>query len=136
MDCRGRLGSLAMTNTRKFVAAEVTRLACAYDHTSSLVTSAATRMRSRLLPALTVLVCSASFATATHASVLDWIFPKRDVQVIAVTDTTPAGALRCPVTPANPVYYMAVNAGFRDFGGIIAGDKIPPKEQVLQTIAK
>jgi hypothetical protein len=68
--------------------------------------------------------------------VLDWIFPKRDVQVIAVTDTTPAGALRRPVSAANPVYYAAVSAGYREFGGIIAGEKIPAKDEVLKTIAR
>ena len=71
-----------------------------------------------------------------HAGILNWIFPKAEVQVIAVTDTTPAGALRRPVTPANPVYYMAVSAGYRDFGGIIAGDKIPAKDEMLKAIAK
>jgi hypothetical protein len=70
------------------------------------------------------------------ASVLDWIFPKRDVQVVAVTDTTPVGALRRAVSPANPAYYFAVSAGFRDFGGIVAGEKSPPKEEVLKTITR
>ena len=86
-----------------------------------------------------VMVALFAFAwlgSTASASVLDWIFPKRDVQVIAVTDTTPAGALRRPVTPANPVYYAAVSAGYRDFGGIIAGEKVPPKEEVLKTIAR
>ena len=71
-----------------------------------------------------------------RANILNWLFPKHDVQVIAVTDTTPLGALRRPVSAASPVYYAAVNAGYRDFGGIIAGDKIPPKEAVLKTIAR
>lgn len=75
-------------------------------------------------------------APASAANFLDWIFPKHDVQVITVTDTTPAGALRRKVSPENPAYYQAVSAGFRDFGGIIAGDKIPPKDEVMKTIAK
>lgn len=75
-------------------------------------------------------------ASARAASFLDWIFPKHDVQVIAVTDTTPAGLLRRPATPANPIYYMAASAGYRDFGGIIAGEKVPPKEAVFAAIAK
>jgi hypothetical protein len=73
---------------------------------------------------------------ASAASFLDFLFPKHDVQVITVTDTTPAGALLRPVSPANPVYYMAINAGYRDFGGIIAGEKIPPKDDVIKTIAR
>ena len=74
--------------------------------------------------------------SARAANLLDWLFPKAEVQVIAVTDTTPAGLLRRPVSTANPVYYMAVSAGYRDFGGVIAGDKIPPKDEVFKTIAK
>src|SRR5687768_9480093 len=74
--------------------------------------------------------------TTSSASVLDWLFPKHDVQVVAVTDTTPIGALRRAATPASPAYYAAVNAGYRDFGGIIAGIKSPPKEEVLKTIAR
>src|SRR5688500_18985330 len=84
------------------------------------------------LHVLLVLVLS----TTASASILDWIFPKHEVQVIAVTDTTPVGALRRPASPANPVYYAAVSAGYRDFGGIIAGEKIPPKEDVIKTITK
>jgi len=67
--------------------------------------------------------------------VLDWLFPKRDIQVIVVTDTTPVGALRRAVTPEKPAYYMAVSAGFREFGGTIAGEKPPPKEEVLKTVS-
>ncbi|MBL9202770.1 MAG: hypothetical protein JNL39_19810 [Opitutaceae bacterium] len=73
---------------------------------------------------------------AHAASLLDWIFPKHDVQVIAVTDTTPAGLLRRPASPDNPIYYVAVSAGYRDFGGIVAGEKVPKKEQVFAAIAK
>ena len=78
------------------------------------------------------LICAAP----THASVLNWLFPKAEVQVVAVTDTSPAGLLRRPVSTANPAYYMAVSAGYRDFGGIIAGEKVPPKDEVMQVIAK
>jgi hypothetical protein len=75
-------------------------------------------------------------ASVASASVLDWIFPKHDVQVIAVTDTTPVGALRRPVSAANPAYYAAVSAGYRDFGGSVGGIKAPPKEEVLKTISR
>jgi hypothetical protein len=75
-------------------------------------------------------------APARAASFLDWIFPKHDVQVIAVTDTTPAGLLRRPASPAHPIYYVAVSAGYRDFGGIVAGEKAPPKEQVFAAMSK
>ena len=74
-------------------------------------------------------------APRASAGILDWIFPKRDVQVVAVTDTTPAGLLRRAASPANPIYYQPVSVGYREFGGIIAGEKIPPKEEVMKTIA-
>ena len=84
---------------------------------------------------LLVVVALVAVAPAP-AGVLDWIFPKRDVQVIAVTDTTPVGALRRAVTPDNPAYYLAVSAGFREFGGGMGGDKAPPKEEVFKAISK
>lgn len=84
---------------------------------------------------LTLLLSSTLAGTASAAGILDWLLPKHDVQVITVTDTTPVGALRRPASPSNPIYYTAVNVGYRDFGGIIAGEKIPDKEAVVKTIA-
>lgn len=81
-------------------------------------------------------LAAAAFCTTASAGILDWLLPKHDVQVITVTDTTPVGALRRPVSPANPVYYFAVSTGYRDFGGLIAGEKIPPKEDVFKAIAR
>lgn len=74
--------------------------------------------------------------SGAQAGVLDWLFPKHDVQVITVTDTTPAGALRRRASAVNPVYYIAVNAGYREVGGMVAGEKVPVKEEVLKTMAK
>ncbi|MBI5694069.1 MAG: hypothetical protein HZC55_28675 [Verrucomicrobia bacterium] len=73
-------------------------------------------------------------AVPLPAGILDWLLPKHDIQVITVTDTTPAGLLRRPASTANPVFYMAVSAGFRDFGGIVAGEKEPKKEEVFKTM--
>lgn len=84
---------------------------------------------------LTLLLSGTLTGTAAAAGILDWLLPKHDVQVITVTDTTPVGALRRPASPANPIYYTAVNVGYRDFGGIIAGEKIPDKAAVVKTIA-
>lgn len=81
------------------------------------------------------IVAALALSLPANAGVLDWIFGKRDIQVVTVTDTTPAGALRRPVSPASPAYYLAVSAGFRDFGGVMAGDKLPPKEAVFKAIA-
>jgi hypothetical protein len=67
---------------------------------------------------------------------LDYILPTNELEVITVTDTTPTGALLRPASPDNPVFYMAVSMGCRDFGGIIAGDKLPPTHEVTETITK
>ena len=85
---------------------------------------------------VTLLVLASALAVSASAGILDWLLPKHDVQVITVTDTTPVGALRRPASPANPVFYLAVSAGFRDFGGIVAGEKAPPKDEVYKTMAK
>jgi hypothetical protein len=85
---------------------------------------------------LSALILALAIVGSGRAGILDWIIPKHDVEVIAVTDTTPVGALRRAASPANPVYYTAISAGYRDLGGIIAGEKIPNKDEVLKTIAK
>jgi hypothetical protein len=85
-----------------------------------------------LLMALFTLAVS----TTAQASFMDWVLPKHDVQVITVTDTTPAGAPLRPASPEHPVYYMAVSLGYHDLGGIIAGDKLPKSQDMVRTIAK
>jgi hypothetical protein len=88
----------------------------------------------RRLAAL-VISCT-GFAAVASASILDWLLPKHDVQVITVTDTTPAGALRRPATLTNPIYYVALSMGYRELGGVIGGEKIPVKQEVIKTMAK
>ncbi len=78
----------------------------------------------------------AQVPAASAAGVLEWLFPRPELRVVTVTDTTPAGALRRPVSPAQPAYYTAVSAGFRDFGGIVAGEKAPAKEEVFRAMAR
>lgn len=86
---------------------------------------------------LSVLIfCSAAILPASANGLLDFLLPKHDVQVITVTDTTPAGAERPLPSTIDPVYYVAVSAGYRDLGGIVGGEKPPPKEDVIKTIAK
>ena len=72
---------------------------------------------------------------AARANILEFLFRKPDIQVITVTDATPDGALLRPASPDNPVYYNAINAGYRELGGIVAGEKVPPQDQVLKNIA-
>lgn len=97
------------------------------------LTSVSGSFSRRALVALLLLPFAAS---AARANVLDWLLPKHDVQVITVTDTTPTGAVLRRPTPEQPAYYIALSLGYHDLGGIIAGDKIPPKEAMVRTIAK
>jgi len=88
----------------------------------------------RLAGALALL--GATLTPAAAAGVLEWLFPRPELRVVTVTDTTPVGALRRPVSLAQPAYYQAVSAGFRDFGGIVAGEKAPAKEVVFRAMAR
>jgi hypothetical protein len=74
-------------------------------------------------------------APALHAGFLDWLL-HHDVQVITSTDTTPTGALQRAPSPSDPVYYLAMSAGFHDFGGAIAGDKLPVPQEMIRTIVR
>lgn len=86
-------------------------------------------------------VWAASFALLSvslpvQGGILDFLFGKPELEVITVTDMTPAGRLHPAPTPTAPVRYVAVSLGFQDIGGIVGGDKIPPKEEMLRTITK
>jgi hypothetical protein len=86
---------------------------------------------------LSVLVlCSALLPAASARSLLDYILPTDPLEVITVTDTTRTGALLRPASPGNPVFYLAISMGCRDFGGLIAGDKLPPTQEVIETMTK
>ncbi len=74
---------------------------------------------------------------ASAQGLLGWVLGlHHDVQVITSTDVTPVGALLQPVSPEHPVYYVAVSAGYRDFGGIIAGDKLPKSHDMVRAVAR
>ncbi|MBI2497746.1 MAG: hypothetical protein HYV75_07505 [Opitutae bacterium] len=74
-------------------------------------------------------------AAAVRGGVLDWLFGRNEIEVIAVTDMTAAGRQQRLATPENPVYYTAVSLGFQDLGGIVGGEKPPPKDDVLRQIS-
>ncbi len=59
-----------------------------------------------------------------------------DVVVITSTDLTDEGKKLPVPSTKSPVYYVAVNVGYQDFGGVIAGDKIPPSPEMVKVIAK
>jgi hypothetical protein len=74
-------------------------------------------------------------APAFPQGLFEWLF-HHDVQVITTTEATPAGALRRPPSSSNPVYYMALSAGYHDFGATMAGDKLPMPQAMIRTIVK
>ncbi len=92
----------------------------------------------RRLPSLrliSLLVAVAGCTPLAHAGLLDWLF-HHDVEVIVNTDVTREGAALPTPTPEHPVYYVGVSMGYRDLGGIIAGDKLPKNETMYDWIAK
>lgn len=74
-------------------------------------------------------------APVLQAGFLDW-FMHHDVQVITTTDLTPAGALLRAPSPSDPVYYLAISAGYYDFGAAIPGDKLPMPREMNRTIVR
>jgi hypothetical protein len=74
-------------------------------------------------------------APAFAGGFFEWLF-HHDVQVITTTDITPAGALRRPASPSEPIYYVALSVGYHDFGASMAGDKLPVPQAMIRTIAK
>ena len=73
---------------------------------------------------------------AAHAgSLRDFFLGKRDIEVITNTEMTPAGRLRPAASKDAPQYYLAISAGFRDFGGTIAGITEPPSQDVVKALS-
>lgn len=85
-----------------------------------------------------LLACAAAWIGCPTRSFAGFFtsFFRHDVQVITVTDATPAGRLRRRPSESDPMYYVAVSAGYHDLGGIIAGDKIPPEAVVNRTLTR
>jgi hypothetical protein len=96
-------------------------------------------MKQRLfaLPRLCLLLGTGAIAPHLYGGGLfDFIFSKNDLQTITVTDVTPAGKTLPQPSPAHPLYYAGISAGYRDLGGMKAGEKPIAREQVNQLILK
>lgn len=65
---------------------------------------------------------------------LDLLLGRHDLDVITVTDTTPAGKRLAAPSKEHPQYYIAVSLGFRDLGAPIGGIKEPPSQDALRLI--
>ncbi len=87
--------------------------------------------------ALLVACASLIFAgPASAGGLFDLFLPKNDLETFTVTDFTPEGRTRRQPTPDNPVYYVAVSAGYVDLGGIKAGEKPMPRDLMNSTVMK
>ena len=75
-------------------------------------------------------------SSAAAATFLDWLLPQPELQTITVTDFTPQGRLLRTPSLAAPLYYTAVNAGYCDIGGIIAGERTISHKEVNHTMLK
>lgn len=91
-------------------------------------------MRATRLLLLALLLTSPA-ALRADFKFLDWILGQRDLEVITVTDTTPAGRQWPTPSPQQPQYYVALNFGFRDLGGTMGGIAEPKSTDALRTIA-
>jgi hypothetical protein len=57
-------------------------------------------------------------------------------QVIVVGDLTEMGKALTPPDVQHPVYYFPLVVGYKEMGAVIAGEKVPVKNEVLRTLAK
>jgi len=83
---------------------------------------------------LSIALLSFSMLSQVQAGIMDVILPADDLRVVTYTETTPEGAQLRPVTPGDPVYYVVIDAGYHDFGVVIAGEKAPPDKEALKII--
>lgn len=80
------------------------------------------------------LVPAASAKSLTNF--VDSLFARPELRVVTVTDLTAAGSLRREASPSNPIYYVAGSAGYREFGAMVAGERMIPPKEVTENIVK
>ena len=73
---------------------------------------------------------------ATAAVPLRAGFSWHPVDVMTITDMKPAGKKFPLPTKEHPIYYEAINAGYKDWGRIIAGDKEPKVKLMQDTVVR
>lgn len=90
---------------------------------------------------LRLLACTLTAVTAARA--FDWdafLFGHLEPDALVVTDVTPEGKKRPPVTPAKPAYYAYHFGGYKELGDVATGEKQPDAkltgEILVRTLAK
>lgn len=68
-------------------------------------------------------------------SIIDNLLGRRDLEVITVTDMTPEGRQRPAPGPGHPEYYLIVNLGYHDRGGMIGRVREPPPDEAVRLIS-
>jgi hypothetical protein len=83
---------------------------------------------------LGLLCVAAGLATVSaRADLLTLLYPP-EPDIIVNTDVVDPTAVRA--SPANPVYYIEISRGYRDFGFEMAGEKIPDDGVAHQMVTK
>jgi len=84
--------------------------------------------------------CLALVSSSYAADFLDFLLPRHELEAITLTDVTPLGRERRQPTPDAPLYYVAVSAGYREFGSPIPGEHMISRplanDTILKTLAK
>ncbi|MBI2511882.1 MAG: hypothetical protein HYV96_07885 [Opitutae bacterium] len=87
------------------------------------------------LVSLLLLIASLAAPRLAARGFLDFLLGHRDLEVITVTDTTPAASALPAATKEHPQYYLGLSLGFRDLGAPVGGIKEPPSKDALRFIA-
>lgn len=75
-------------------------------------------------------------ASGRADDLVDLLVGKRELDVITTTDVTEAGQKLTPATPQAPVYYVAATSGFKNLGGISAGEGNMADSEAIRVVAK
>lgn len=86
---------------------------------------------------LCLLLASASLAAPQLCArgFFELLLGRHELDVITVTDATPAGRQFARASKDQPQYYVGLSLGFRDLGAAVGGIKEPPTNDVLRLVA-
>lgn len=88
----------------------------------------------RIVPVLLVIV-SLAVPRVEARGFLELLLGRRELEVISVTDMSPAGRVLPAASKEHPQYYIGISLGYRDLGAAVAGIEEPPAQDALRFIA-